>query len=492
MSALLSWLIALPIAGGVLLLVADYWLKIGPYRIKIAAILLSAVIFVLSLPLYFAFDTTTSQMQFVTDVAWIERFAIRYTVGVDGLSVLMILLNTLVTLLVLISCWQVIQVRVGAYVSAFLIMSGLTNGVFSALDAVLFYIFWEATLIPLFIVIGIWGGQQRIYAAIKFFLYTLTGSLLMLVALLYLYRQTGSFALADFHAQELPMSVQGWLFFAFFAAFAVKVPMTPFHTWLPDAHVQAPTGGSIVLAAVMLKLGAYGFLRLSLPIAPDASMAYAWLVIALSLVAIIYIGLVALVQQDMKKLIAYSSVAHMGFVTLGFFLFDHAGMVGGIVQMVSHGFVSGAMFFSVGVLYDRMHTRNISDYGGVANTMPLYAMFLLLFAMANAGLPGTSAFVGEFFVILSAVSANLWLGMACATTLILGAAYTLWMYKRVIFGEVANQAVAALKDVDRRELLVLSTFAFFVLLAGVFPAFLVEVMEASVTDLLAHVARGKL
>lgn len=488
---LLSVLIWFPVFSGAAILVAAQF-NVCPYRMKAAAIAVAAAMFLLSLPLFFMFDSGTAAMQFVEDAAWIDRFNIRYGLGVDGFSVPMILLNTFTAVLVLASCWEVVQKRVGGYLAAFLIMSGLTNGVFAATDGVLFYMFWEATLIPLFIIIGVWGGERRVYAAIKFFLYTLIGSLLMLVALLYLYYQTGSFSIAEFHQVPLDMTAQSLLFFAFLAAFAVKVPMTPVHTWLPDAHVEAPTGGSIVLAAVMLKLGAYGFLRFSLPITPDASQEYAWLIIALSLIAIIYIGLVALVQEDMKKLIAYSSIAHMGFVTLGFFLFDKLALKGGVAQMVSHGFVSGAMFFGVGVVYDRMHSRKIADYGGVANTMPKYAAFLMLFAMANAGLPGTSGFVGEFMVILAAVRNDFWIGLLCATTLITGAAYTLWMYKRVIFGDITSDAVRALKDANRRELTIMGLFAALVILMGVWPQPLLEVLDASAENLLAHVARGKL
>lgn len=488
---LLSALIWLPIIGGLATLIAGRY-KVCPYRLKLASIILSGFVFILSLVVYGQFDAGNSGFQLSEKLTWITTFGIHYHLGVDGLSLLMILLNALTTILVLVACWEVIQHKVHAYLAAFLIMSGLTNGVFSALDSILFYVFWEATLIPLFIVIGIWGGERRVYAAIKFFLYTLAGSLLMLIAIIYLYKKSGSFSIIDFHHFPLSLFEQSLLFFAFFAAFAVKVPMTPVHTWLPDAHVEAPTGGSIVLAAVMLKLGTYGFLRLSLPITPDASVEYANLMIALSLFAIVYIGLVALVQTDMKKLIAYSSIAHMGFVTLGIFLFEALGMTGGIMQMLSHGFVSGALFFCVGVIYDQMHTRQIKDYGGVINTMPKYSYFLLLFAMANAGLPATSGFVGEFLVILSAIKSNLWVGLACATTLLTGAAYSLWMYKRVIFGEVQNEAVKSLKDANYRELSLLITFAFFVLLMGIYPAPFIEVVDASVHSLLQHVENGKI
>ena len=488
---LLSVLIWLPVAGGAAVLAAGAAGVAAP-RLKAAGIAVSLVAFALSLPLFFMFDGDTAAMQFAEDAPWIERFNIRYGLGIDGFSLLMILLNNFTTVLVLAACWQSVQKRVGGYVAAFLMMSGLTNGVFAATDAALFYVFWEATLIPLFVVVGVWGGERRVYAAIKFFLYTLFGSLLMLVALLYLYNQTGDFSIASFHSAPLSMGAQTLLFFAFLAAFAVKVPMTPVHTWLPDAHVEAPTGGSIVLAAVMLKLGAYGFLRFSLPVAPDASQEYAWLMIALSLAAIVYIGLVALAQEDMKKLIAYSSIAHMGFVTLGFFLFDELGMKGGVAQMASHGFVSGALFFGVGVVYDRMHTRRIADYGGVANTMPKYAAFMMLFAMANAGLPGTSGFVGEFMVILAAVRNDFWIGLLCATTLITGAAYTLLMYKRAFFGEVASDAVRALKDANCRELAIMSSFAALVLLMGLWPFPFLEVLDAATENLLSHVERGKL
>jgi NADH-quinone oxidoreductase subunit M len=446
-----------------------------------------------AIPLYTGFDASTSAMQFVELAPWIPRFNINYHLGVDGISLLFVLLNAFVTVLVVLAGWQVIQSRVSQYMAAFLIMSGLMNGVFAALDGALFYVFFEATLIPMYLVIGVWGGPNRVYAAFKFFLYTLLGSLLLLVAFLYLYNQSGgSFAIQDWHRVPLAMDVQKWLFFAMFAAFSVKVPMWPVHTWLPDAHVEAPTGGSAVLAAIMLKLGAYGFIRFSLPILPDASQALAWLMIALSLVAVIYIGLVALVQTDMKKLVAYSSISHMGFVTLGFFVFNGLGIEGALIQMISHGFVSAAMFLCIGVMYDRMHTRDIADYGGVVNTMPRFAAFMMLFAMANCGLPATSGFVGEFLVILGAVQFNFWIGAAAATTLIFGAAYTLWMYKRVIFGDIANPEVAALQDVNAREFLVLALLAVCVLGMGLYPAPFTEVMHASVNDLLKHVAASKL
>ncbi|MGI9337952.1 MAG: NADH-quinone oxidoreductase subunit M [Gammaproteobacteria bacterium] len=491
MSGLLSLLIWLPVLGGIGVLALGA-ARVCPWRLKVVAGGVALLAFLLSLPLFFAFDKTAAGMQFVEDAPWIGRFDIRYSLGADGFSALMILLNTFTTLLVVAACWESVKFRVAGYLAAFLIMSGLTTGVFAATDAVLFYVFWEATLIPLFIVIGVWGGEGRVYAAVKFFLYTLAGSLLMLVALLYLYAEAGSFALADFYDLPLPMSAQTAVFFAFLAAFAVKVPMTPVHTWLPDAHVEAPTGGSIVLAAVMLKLGAYGFLRLSLPIAPDASMEYAGLMIALSLAAIVYIGFVALAQEDMKKLIAYSSIAHMGFVTLGFFLFDEWGLVGGVFQMLSHGFVSGAMFFCVGVMYDRMHTRKIKDYGGAANVMPRFAVLFMLFAMANAGLPGTSGFVGEAMVIFSAAGKSLWLAAAAATAMITGAAYTLWMYRRVMFGETASDAVRALKDITPRETVILLAFAALVLFAGLWPLPFTDIIMPAAENLLAHVKEGKL
>ena len=486
----MSLLIWLPIAaGGGILAVGG---RVSDFAVRVAALAAAVVAMLLCVPLLADFNPHTAQMQFTEDAPWIPRFGVRYALGVDGFSVLMIALNVFTTLMAVAAGWKIPQKRVAAYFAAFLVMCGLTNGVFAATDAALFYVFWEATLIPLFLVIGVWGGERRVYAAVKFFLYTLAGSLLMLVALLYLAAESGSFAIADFHAAPLSPSAQALVFFAFLAAFAVKVPMTPVHTWLPDAHVEAPTGGSIVLAAVMLKLGAYGFIRFSLPVTPDASQEFAWLMIALSLVAVIYVGLVALAQRDMKKLIAYSSIAHMGFVTLGFFLFDKWGMMGGAAQMVSHGFVSGALFFCVGVVYDRVHTRDIGRYGGVANSMPKYAALLMLFAMANAGLPGTSGFVGEFMVILAAAGKNIWIGLACATTLITGAAYTLWMYKRAIFGAAANETIAALKDATPRELAILLAFAFMVLLMGVWPFPFLEIVEASAENLLAHVERGKL
>ena len=449
--------------------------------------------FLVTLPLYTGFDIHNPGFQFELRQPWIERFNIWYHVGVDGISLLFVLLNSFITILVVIAGWSVIDSRVGQYYGAFLVMSGLLNGVFAALDAVLFYVFFEGTLIPMFINIGIWGGPNRVYAAVKFFLYTLLGSLLMLVAMLYLYNKSGgSFSILDWHKLPLALGVQITLFFGFLLAFAVKVPMWPVHTWLPDAHTEAPTGGSVVLAAILLKLGAYGFVRFTLPILPDASRHLAWLMIALSLVAIAYIGLVTLVQTDMKRLIAYSSVSHMGFVTLGFFVFNAYGVEGGLIQMISHGFVSAAMFLCVGVLYDRMHTRMIGDYGGVVNTMPKFAAFAMLFAMANCGLPGTSGFVGEFLVIMGAMKASFWLALVAASTLVLGAAYTLWMYKRVIFGAVANSHVAALKDLNFREFIVLGVLAFAVLFMGVYPLPFTEVMHASVNELLRHVAAPKL
>ncbi len=460
---------------------------------RVLALAGALVGFAVTIPLYAGFDIGTSAMQFVERKPWIERFNVYYHLGVDGISVLFILLNSFITVLVVIAGWKVIQSRVSQYMAAFLIMSGLLNGSFSALDGALFYVFFEATLIPMYLIIGIWGGPNRVYAALKFFLYTLLGSLLMLVGFIYLYNQSGgSFAILDWHAVPLPRTAQTLLFIALFAAFSVKVPMWPVHTWLPDAHVEAPTGGSAVLAAILLKLGAYGFVRFSLPILPDAAAALAGFMIALSLVAIVYVALVTLVQADMKKLIAYSSISHMGFVTLGFFIFNAYGVEGALVQMISHGFVSAALFICVGVMYDRMHSRLISDYGGVVNTMPRFAAFMMLFSLANVGLPATSGFVGEFLVILGAMKVSFWLAALAATILVFGASYTLWMYKRVIYGAIANPHVGALHDIDAREFLVLGLLALAVLGLGVYPNAFTEVMHASVNDLLKHVAAGKL
>ena len=488
---LLTLAIWVPILAGLLVLATGGDVRASLQR-QIA--LVGAILgFLVTIPLYTGFDVRSSGMQFVELTSWIPHFNVYYHLGVDGISVLFVLLNSFITILVVIAGWTVIQSRVGQYMASFLILSGLMNGVFSALDAVLFYVFFEATLIPMFIIIGVWGGPNRVYAALKFFLYTLLGSLLMLVALLYLYNKSGgSFSILDWWKLPLPLGVQIALFFGFLLAFAVKVPMWPVHTWLPDAHVEAPTGGSVVLAAIMLKLGAYGFVRFTLPILPDASRELAWFMIALSLIAVVYIGLVALVQTDMKKLIAYSSISHMGFVTLGFFVFNALGVEGGLVQMISHGFVSAAMFLCVGVMYDRMHSRMIADYGGVVNTMPKFASLMMLFAMANSGLPATSGFVGEFMVIMGAMKASFWLAFAAATTLIFGAAYTLWMYKRVIFGPVANDHVAALTDLNGRELLVLGLLALAVLWMGVYPLPFTEVMHSSVNELLRHVAIPKI
>jgi NADH-quinone oxidoreductase subunit M len=486
----LSLAIFVPIVAGIATLVIRDDRDAGQARW--IALIGAVAGFLVTIPLYTHFDTTTSAMQFAERAEWIPRFDISYHLGVDGLSVLFILLNSFITVLVVWAGWVVIEQRVAQYMAAFLIMSGLVNGAFAALDGILFYVFFEAMLIPMYLIIGIWGGPNRVYAALKFFLYTLLGSFLMLVALIYLYNASQSFEILDWQKLPLSLSVQVMLFVAFFMAFSVKVPMWPVHPWLPDAHVEAPTGGSVVLAAITLKLGAYGFVRFILPIVPDASRYLSGFIIALSLIAVVYIGFVALVQADMKKLIAYSSISHMGFVTLGFFLFSTLGMEGALVQMISHGFVSAAMFLCVGVLYDRMHSRQIADYGGVVNTMPKFAAFAMLFAMANAGLPATSGFVGEFMVILAAVKANFWLGFTAAITLILGAAYTLWMYKRVIFGEVANSRVAALTDLSRREFWLLALLAVAVLAMGLLPRPFVDVMHVSVQDLLAHVAQSKL
>jgi len=488
---LLSLAIWVPIIAGVAVLFTG-----GDRNAALARLvaLVGAVAgFAVAVPLYLGFDITAGGFQFVEIAPWIPAFSANYHLGIDGISLLLILLNSFTTVLVVIAGWDVIERRVAQYLAAFLFLSGLMNGVFSAMDALLFYVFFEATLIPMFLIIGVWGGPNRVYAAVKFFLYTLLGSLLLLVALIYLYNVSGgSFALQDFYDQQLAREAQILIFLAFMAAFAVKVPMWPVHTWLPDAHVEAPTGGSVVLAAIMLKLGGYGFLRLSLPIVPDGSQILAGFVIALSLIAVVYIGLVALVQSDMKKLIAYSSIAHMGFVTLGIFIFNPIGIEGAIIQMVSHGFVSGALFLCVGVLYDRLHSRQIADYGGVVNRMPVFAALFMLFAMANAGLPGTSGFVGEFMVIMGAVQVNFWYAFAAATTLIFGAAYTLWMYKRVIFGDVASPKVEALKDINLREFVVLAALAVPVLVMGVYPQPFVEVLHVSVNDLLALALQSKL
>ncbi|MBK9441610.1 MAG: NADH-quinone oxidoreductase subunit M [Comamonadaceae bacterium] len=453
----------------------------------------SLVSLLVTIPLYLQFDVTTAAMQFGELTPWIERFNINYQLGIDGISIWFILLTAFINFIVVIAGWEVITSRVNQYMGAFLILSGLMIGVFCATDGLLFFVFFEATLIPMYLIIGVWGGPNKIYAAFKFFLYTLLGSLLMLIALIYLYNESGgSFDLLAWHKLKLNQSTQTLLFFAFLAAFAVKVPMWPVHTWLPDVHVEAPTGGSAVLAAIMLKLGAYGFLRFSLPITPDASHEWAGLMIGLSLAAVIYVGLVTMVQKDMKKLVAYSSIAHMGFVTLGFFIFNDLGVAGGIVQMISHGFVSAAMFLGIGVLYDRMHSREIASYGGVVNTMPKFTAFALLFFMANCGLPGTAGFVGEWMVILGAVKFNFWVGFASASALIFGAAYSLWMFKRVYFGPVANDHVKELSDINAREFFFLSLLAVAVLYMGIYPKPFTDVMDVSVAELLKHVSQSKL
>jgi len=502
---LLSILIWLPIVGGLLVLAIGG--RFGASIERWLALAVTLLTFVISLGLYSGFDNVSPGMQFVERVAWIPAFDIEYYLGVDGISTPLILLSTFLTPMIVVAAWDVIQKRPAQYLAAFLILEGFMIGVFAALDAILFYVFWEAMLIPMFLIIGIWGGERRVYATLKFFLYTFLGSVLMLVALVYLYLQAGTFSIPALHELPLNATAQLWVFVAFLIAFAVKVPMWPVHTWLPDAHVEAPTGGSVVLAAVLLKMGGYGFVRFSMPIAPDASGTLSGLMIALSLIAVVYIGFVALVQTDMKKLIAYSSIAHMGFVTLGFFLVwaivtDGAsleversavlGVMGGMVQMISHGLISGAMFLCVGVLYDRMHSRKIADYGGVVNTMPWFGALMVFFAMANAGLPGTSGFVGEFMVILASFQASFWYAFLAATTLVLGAAYTLWMVKRVVFGEIANDNVRELTDLNRREAALLAVLAVAVLALGLYPAPLVDMMEPSVANLLTHVTQSKL
>ncbi|MCW8870388.1 MAG: NADH-quinone oxidoreductase subunit M [Proteobacteria bacterium] len=495
--SLLSVLIWLPMIGGLLLL------ALGQQRagmVRFLALVLSLVTFVLSIPLWTQFDGGSSALQFVEKVVWIDALNIHYHLGVNGIAMPLVILTTIITVLIILSAWKVIDKYVHQYMAAMLILEGMLIGVFSAHDALLFYLFFEAMLIPMFIIIGIWGGPNRVYATIKFFLYTFLGSVLMLIGLIYLYMKSGTWNLSELAALPLSMTEQTWLFFAFFAAFAVKIPMFPVHTWLPDAHVEAPTGGSVVLAAIMLKVGGYGFIRFSLPILPDASQEFTWLLITLSLIAVIYIGLVAIVQKDMKKLIAYSSISHMGFVTLGIFLVfmlmptngnSDMALTGAVIQMVSHGFISAAMFLCVGVLYDRLHTRMIRDYGGVINTMPWFGAFFVFFAMANSGLPGTSGFVGEFMVILASFQANFWIAFSAAITLILGAAYSLWMIKRVVFGSITNEAVESLQDVNSREFIILAVLAVFVLVLGVWPEPLVEVMRASVQQVIEHVSVSK-
>ena len=495
-------LVWLPIAAGLVVLALGSTEE-GVRRGKRVALGASVATFVLSLPLYGGFDVAATGMQFVERVPWITGFNAYYHLGVDGISLPLILLTTFLTPLVVIAGWEVVKLRPAQYFAAFLFLEGLMIGVFVSVDALLFYVFWEAMLVPMFIIIGVWGGERRVYATVKFFLYTFLGSVFMLVALIYMYLQAGSYAIEAFHQLPLGMREQVLIFLALLLAFAVKVPMWPVHTWLPDAHVEAPTGGSVILAAIMLKLGGYGFVRLSMPIAPDASAELAMFMIALSLVAIVYVGFVALVQPDMKKLIAYSSVSHMGFVTLGFFIAFSImesgdatsaalGVEGALVQMISHGFISGALFLCVGVMYDRLHSRMIGDYGGVANPMPVFAAFMMLFALANSGLPGTSGFVGEFMVILASFKAGAWMAVLAATTLVLGAAYTLWMYKRVVYGPVANDGVAGLSDIGRREFAVLGVLAVMVLVVGLWPAPLLEVMGPSVEHLLEHLAKSKL
>lgn len=487
---ILSFAIWTPIVAGIVVLATAN--AKTPNATRWLSLIGSVIAFLATLPLYTEFNFANGGFQFQEGFSWIPAFNINYHLGVDGIAVPLILLTSFTTIIVIIAAWEVIENRVSQYMASFLIMSGLMIGVFSTLDAILYYVFWEAMLIPMFLVIGIWGGPNRVYATIKFFLYTLLGSLLMLVAFIYLFLKTGSFEIIDFYNFPMALNVQILIFLAFFAAFAVKIPMWPVHTWLPDAHVEAPTGGSVVLAAIALKLGGYSFLRFAMPIAPDAAHYLSGFMITLSLIAIVYIALVALVQKDMKKLIAYSSISHMGFVTLGFFIFNHLGLEGAVVQMISHGFISAAMFLCVGVLYDRVHSRQIEAYGGVANTMPMLAGFVVLFAMANSGLPGTSGFVGEFMVILGAIQVNFWYAFLASFTLIFGAAYTLWMVKRVFYGEIANTQVAALKDLNKREFLILAILAVLVLALGIYPQPLTEMTNASVTQLLSHLAQSKL
>ncbi len=487
----LSLVIWLPVVFGVSLLILGKHVAAG--TIRLLALVGAMLGLLVALPLWVNFDNLQPGFQFAEYHPWIDAFSINYHLGIDGISLLLILLNCVTTLIVVIAGWEVIRDRVPQYFASFLILSGIMNGVFCALDVALFYVFFEATLIPMFIIVGVWGGPNRVYAAVKFFLYTLAGSLLTLVAIIYLYQVSGgSFSLAQFYETPIRYDAQVLIFLAFFAAFAVKIPMWPVHTWLPDAHVEAPTGGSVVLAAVMLKLGGYGFIRLALPIVPDAARELAPWIIALSLIAVVYIGFVALVQKDMKKLIAYSSISHMGFVTLGIFIFNVQGMQGAIIQMISHGFISGALFLCVGVLYDRLHSRQIADYGGVVNRMPIFASFFLLFAMANSGLPGTSGFVGEFLVIMGAAEVNIWFAVAAATTLILGASYTLWMYKRVVFGEVGNDKVAKLSDVNARETLLLIGLAVAVLWIGVYPKPFTDVLTQAVITSLDWASQTKI
>lgn len=493
---LLSLAIWIPIAAGVLVLAAGKDSR-APLA-RVLAFMGALAGFLVTLPLFAGFDRLSGGYQFTEFHEWIPLLKINYALGVDGISVLFIILNAFITLLVVLAGWEVIRKRPAQYMAAFLMMSGLINGAFAAQDAILFYVFFEGMLIPLYLIIGVWGGPRRVYASVKLFLYTLMGSLLMLVAMVYLYYQTGSFSIVDFqNIKQIPLGVQQLLFAAFFLSFAVKVPMFPVHTWLPDAHVEAPTGGSMVLAAITLKLGAYGFLRFILPIMPDAARYFAPVIIVLSLIAVIYIGMVALVQTDMKKLVAYSSISHMGFVTLGMFLFvngqlDDWALKGAIIQMISHGFVSAAMFMCIGVMYDRLHTRNIADYGGVVNVMPKFAAFMMLFGMANAGLPATSGFVGEFMVIMGAVKVNFWVGALAAMTLIYGASYTLWMYKRVIFGAIRNPHVAEMKDINCREFAILAVLAIAVLGMGLYPNAFIEVVHQAANDLIAHVAQSKI